>query len=293
MTPEAGVRPSRRVRPVPAAINAVVRAAPQLQPSIEKLLWRAFYEIASARGRNVGTALMNYGYATAAEIDGGGGDDDRFGLALYGAVAAGGDLEGKDVLEVGCGRGGGSAFVFERFHPRSMTGVDLARSAIDRCRRRYGRPGLTFSTGDAQSLPLPAEAFDAVINVESSHCYPDMALFLGEVRRVLRPGGQLLLADFRPSDSSAAGDGAEDDVHALRRQLAEAGFRTVEEQDITAEVLRALSLATPAVRARIQRRVPRLLRGKALEFSAVEGSAIFRSFAAGERTYLRFALAKS
>jgi SAM-dependent methyltransferase len=292
MTPEAGVRPSRRVRPVPAAIRAIVRAAPQLQPSIERLLWRAFYEIASARGRNIGTALMNYGYATSQELESGDGED-RFGLALYGAVAGAGDLSGKDVLEVGCGRGGGSAFVFEHFHPSSMTGVDLAHSAIERCRRRYGRPGLTFLSGDAQSLPLPAEAFDAVINVESSHCYPEMALFLGEVRRVLRPGGQLLLADFRPTESSAAGAGSQDDVRTLRQQLADAGFRTLVEEDITAEVLRALSLATPAVRARIQRRVPRLLRGKALEFSAVEGSAIFRSFAGGERTYLRFALEKS
>jgi SAM-dependent methyltransferase len=292
MTPETGVRPSRRVRPIPAAIGAIGRAAPQLQPSIEKLLWRAFYEIASARGRDTGTALMNYGYAASEEIETAEGED-RFGLALYAAVAGAGDLSGKEVLEVGCGRGGGSAFVFERFGPSSMTGVDLAHTAIERCRRRYGRPGLTFLSGDAQSLPFPAEAFDAVINVESSHCYPDMALFLGEVHRVLRPGGQLLLADFRPSGSSAADAGDHDDVQTLRRQLTDAGFETVDEQDITAEVLRALSLATPAVRARVQRRVPKPLRGKALEFSAVQGSSIFRSFAGGELTYLRFVLEKS
>jgi ubiquinone/menaquinone biosynthesis C-methylase UbiE len=268
-----------------------MRVAPQLQPSIEKFLWRAFYEIASARGRDTGAALMNYGYAAPEELEAGDGED-RFGLALYAAVAGAGELSGKQVLEVGCGRGGGAAFVFERFGPSSMTGVDLARTAIERCRRRYGRPGLTFQTGDAQNLPFPPDTFDAVINVESSHCYPDMAAFLGEVRRVLRPGGQLLLADFRVSDSSGdAGD--HDDVQALRRQLAEAGLRTLDEQDITAEVLRALSLATPVVRARIERRVPKLFRGRALEFSAVEGSSIFRSFTGGELTYLRFVLEKS
>jgi SAM-dependent methyltransferase len=285
------VRPARRVRPVRAGIGAVLRAAPQLRAPAERLLWRGFYELASLRGREAGTTLMNYGYAAGEEIEAGAGED-RFGLALYAAVAAGQELSGKQVLEVGCGRGGGSAFVFERFAPASMTGVDLARTAIERCRRRYGRPGLRFLAGDAQSLPLPAEAFDAVINVESSHCYPDMAAFLAEVRRVLRPRGRLLLADFRPSGASPADAAPKDDVHALRRQLADAGLATVQEEDITAEVLRALSLATPAVRARVQRRVPRPLRRYALEFSAIEGSAVFRAFADGSLTYLRFVLEK-
>jgi SAM-dependent methyltransferase len=266
----------------------VLRAAPQLRPTVEKQLWRAFYEVASLRGNEGRTALMNYGYAPSEDLLDTGPGEDRFGLALYAAVAGAVELSGKDVLEVGCGRGGGSAFVFERFKPGSMTGVDLARTAIERCRRRYGRPGLTFLTGDAQSLPFAPSSFDAVINVESSHCYPDMARFLGEVRRVLRPGGLLLLTDFRPTASSAA----EDDVASLHRQLAEAGLTTIEEQDITADVLRALTLATPAVRSRVERRVPKPLRRHALEFSAVEGSSIFSSFADGSLTYLRFVLEK-
>jgi len=326
---ETGVPPRRRPRPLRAGVAALLRVAPQLRPSLEKLLWRGFYELASLRGERgeaQRTGLMNYGYAPAAEggagdvgeggagdvAEGGAGDvgeggagldaladdgagagEDRYGLALYAAVAAPGELAGKQVLEVGCGRGGGAAYVFERFRPSSMTGVDLARTAIERCRRRYGRPGLTFQTGDAQSLPFADQSFDAVINVESSHCYPDMDAFLGEVRRVLRPGGKLLLADFRPT---AAGDGAhdgKDDVAALHRQLEGAGLKVLEQEDITPAVLRALALATPAVRMRVQRRVPAPLRRNALEFSAIEGSAIYRRFAAGELTYLRLALERS
>jgi SAM-dependent methyltransferase len=289
VTPEDGVRRPRDVRPVRAGIGAILRAAPQLRPHVEKLLWRAFYELASLRGNEGRTALMNYGYAASEELEVGTGED-RFGLALYAAVAGAADISGKQVVEVGCGRGGGSAFVFERFAPSSMTGIDLARTAIERARRRYGRPGLTFLTGDAQNLPFADASFDAVINVESSHCYPDVARFLGEVVRVLRPGGLLLFTDFRPIVSTPTYP--QDDVQVLYRQLAEAGLQTVEEQDITAEVVRALSLATPAVRARVERRVPKPLRRYALEFSAVEGSAIFRSFADGGLTYRRFVLEK-
>ena len=289
VTPEAGVSP-RRVRPVQAGVRALLRAVPALRTPVETLLWRIFYELTSRRGNDSSVTLLNYGYAASEEIAPGEGEDD-LGIALYAAVAGAGELTGKRVLEVGCGRGGGSAFVFDRFEPSSLTGMDLARTAIARCRRRYGRPGLTFLSGDAQNMPFPAEAFDAVINVESSHCYSDMPRFLGEVHRVLRPGGLFLFADFRPTKPSPD-DPFPRDVGVLRRQLADAGLRTVEEQDITPEVLRARSLATAAVRARVDPRLPKALRGYAYEYWAIEGSIIFRGFADGDMTYLRFVLEK-
>lgn len=271
-------------RPARAAVGALLKLAPQLRPRVEKALWRGFYELASLGPGGGAAALMNYGYAEAGEAA---ADMDRFGLALYAAVAGGGELTDSDVLEVGCGRGGGTAHVFERFAPATMTGVDLARTAVDQARRRHGRPGLSFRVGDAQRLPFADGSFDAVVNVESSHCYPDVPRFLAEVARVLRPGGMLLMADFRATRSDGSTD---DDIGSLRSQIRAAGFEIVEEQDITPCVVRALTLGTPAVRARVSRRVPRPLRRHALEFSAIEGSAIHRSFVDRERTYMRFAL---
>jgi SAM-dependent methyltransferase len=278
-----------------AAVNAALRVAPWLRPSVEKLAWRIFYEFVSLRQDEHTTRLVgggfNYGFAGSDEIKVSEGDS-QFGLALYAAVIGAAEVSGKDVLEVGCGQGEGSAFVFERYGPRSLTGVDIAHAAIKRCRRRHGRPGLTFATGDAENLSFPPASFDAVINVESSHCYPRMARFLFEVRRVLRPGGLLLFTDFRPSGSSPTDAVPKDDLPELRRQFAESGLRTLEEQDITAEVVRALSLATPAVRAHIEHRVPKPLRHDSIEYSGVEGSARFRDFADGSLTYLRLVLQK-
>ena len=277
------------MRPGRAAAALVLRTAPpSFTPRVMKAIWRGFYGLASRRGH---ADLMNYGYAVPG--DGPSADPDHFGRRLYAHVACAAELAGRDVLEVGCGRGGGAAFVLEQFHPRSVTGLDLSKAAIARCRAEHAAPGLTFVAGDAERLPFAAGAFDAVLSVESSHCYPDVPRFLAEAARVLRPGGVLLIADFR---HTVLPEGAEDalvrqeDVACLRAQIAAAGFRVLEEEDVTANVLEALRLDTPNRRARLERGVPRPLRQHALAFAAVEGGAMYRAYEQGQWTYLRFAL---
>ncbi|QDU31359.1 Phthiotriol/phenolphthiotriol dimycocerosates methyltransferase [Anatilimnocola aggregata] len=56
--------------------------------------------------------------------------------------------------------------------------------------------GLSFVVGDAENLPFEDDTFDAVVNVESSHCYRSDPAFLAQVRRVLRTGGHVLFADL-------------------------------------------------------------------------------------------------
>ena len=51
--------------------------------------------------------------------------------------------------------------------------------------------------GDADNLPFADQSFDAVINIEASHCYPRLSHFLADVARVLRPGGHFLYVDAR------------------------------------------------------------------------------------------------
>jgi SAM-dependent methyltransferase len=269
-----------------------MRSLASLPPRAKKLLWRGAYEVISMRGR--ATPFMNYGYAPLDEdLTGDSEIESDVHGRLYLATAGAVDLADKDVLEVGSGRGGGAALVFERLKPRSLTGLDPARRAVRFCRARHSRPGLDFVVGDAEALPFADGSFDAVLNVESCHCYPNIPQFLRESRRVLRPGGHLLLADFR-TVSSVPRPGqkrwTQQDVATFRRQLSESGMRIVEEEDIARNVSRAMELMTPSVRARVERTVPRPLRRLVLEFQGIEGSDVHRVLASGESAYLRFVL---
>ena len=280
--------------------SAVARALPSaVKPWVQKSVWKAVYGVASRGEAGPGTAFMNYGYASLeASQDGAAGDGaeaDIYGIQLYDRVASGCDLKDKDVLEVGCGRGGGTAFVFERHGPRSMIGLDLARSAIELCRRQQARPGLTFVQGDAEKLPFGNSSFDAIVNVESSHCYPDVPRFLGEVHRVLRPGGYLLLADVRATHVDPRSRDRlvpRTDVAKFRAEIDSSPLTVLEEEVITPNVFLALQLDSPRRRRLIEANVRKSLQPRALGFAAVEGTRVYQEYADGRLTYLRFVLRK-
>ena len=131
-----------------------------------------------------------------------------------------------------------------------MLGIDFSRAEIRRRRQEPLAPGLDFRVGDAEALPLADESFDAVLNVESSHCYGSKARFAAEASRVLRPGGYVLWADV----------GRAEPLAAMRAHFLAAGLEVVEEEDLTAGVLRSLELRAGAQTDGAERAV-RLLKG--------------------------------
>jgi O-methyltransferase len=159
--------------------------------------------------------------------------DDLYYVQLLRITLAGKSLQNKDVLEVGCGRGGNCRYVAKYLAPRHVTGLDLSRGNVRFCRRAHADLcNLVFRSGSAQALPFGAASFDAVLNIESSHCYPDPPGFFAEVHRVLRAGGRLHYADCF---SNASG------ISRASRWLKTAGFVTELHQDITAEVARGIA----------------------------------------------------
>ena len=249
-----------------------------------RLFTNAWYSLVNRLDRRAEATLMNYGYAGAEtatlELDSR-LEPHRYGVGLYHHVASRVPIEGKDVLEVGCGRAGGASYVAQAFRPRRYVGLDVNRSTI-RFDRRFYAPvrNLAFVAGDAHALPFADGSFDVALNVESSHHYRDIARFLAEVRRVLVPGGTFVMTCFP----------REDEPSTLRDRVRDAGFDDVAEEDITAAVVRALELDAARRDADVRRLAPAPLRTFAREFAGTRDSQLFDSFASGRRRYLTFVL---
>lgn len=127
---------------------------------------------------------------------------------LHRAVADAAELRpGLRVLEVGCGTGSLAISVARRHPGTEVAGLDPDQRALVRARRKAARAGVAvrLDRGFAEELPHPDGAFDRVLSSLMLH-HVDAAAkprVLAEVRRVLAPGGLLVLADF----GGAAGPG--------------------------------------------------------------------------------------
>ena len=106
-------------------------------------------------------------------------------------------LGDRRVLDVGCGGGDSLATLLAAAGPADVTGVDVDELRLARSRDRV-RPG-TFDVADGQALPFDDATFDVVLlfTVLSSVASDDgRRAIAAECRRVLRPGGGVLLYDF-------------------------------------------------------------------------------------------------
>jgi ubiquinone/menaquinone biosynthesis C-methylase UbiE len=281
---------SIQIRPVDAAnrfIELVSSIAPGLRARMQTALIRTMYSGLGVVLKNEDSSFLNYGYTP---LDSGTAalkllpedEADRLSIQLYSRIAGARDLRGKEVIEVGCGRGGGASFVARYLQPASLTAVDLSARAVRHCRRRHRVEHLKFVRGEAENLPLPSNSFDAVLNVESSHCYPSFERFLNEVLRVLRPNGYFLFADLRSREEMAG----------IRQQLKDR-FLVVEEEFITPNVVRALELDSDRRNLLIQKRAPRFLHKGLQTFASVNGSPIFDMLSSGAIQYVRLVLQKA
>lgn len=113
---------------------------------------------------------------------------------------------GLDVLDVAAGEGYGAALLAQT--ARSVTGVEVSADAITHAARTYRDNHARFVRGDARRLPLSNGSIDAVVSFETIEHFFEHDEFVTEVKRVLRPGGRLILSSperdvYSPSGSSA------------------------------------------------------------------------------------------
>jgi SAM-dependent methyltransferase len=272
---------------MPSLVSAAFVAITELFAPLRPFLWRQWYDHLAQSDPDGMMQFMNYGYAEnnpscpEIHIE---GIDKQFSPSaqLYAQVVRELDLREKHVLEIGCGRGGGS-FLARTHALASYIGVDLSSAAIKRAKRSFALPNVEWVCASADMIPLPESSIDIVINVESSHCYPSMRGFLHECRFLLRPGGSLALADFRLAN----------DVERLERQFEEAQFRICERREITAQVLHALDRLAIVRADYISTQVPFYLRSTFRDFAALPGTVIYEGFSSGKFRYFRYLLERA
>ena len=253
----------------------------RLSPSLQKGLWKWWYQRLAHRGRDADWAFMNYGFTpknggpalVLKEKD----ESDRPFIELYNYTASQIPIKGLNVLEIGSGRGGGSSFIARYHEPAQITGLDYSPQAIELSSELHRDiSNLNFIQGDAESLPFNDRVFDAIINVESSHCYGNMAEFVNEVARVLKPNGYFSWVDLRGKDM----------IGEVEEAFSIEELRKIKEATITTEVIEALDDIHERKMEVINQHVPRWIQPAFRDFSGVKGSKIYNGFKDGSAVYL-------
>lgn len=128
---------------------------------------------------------------------------------------------GKVVLDIACGEGYGASLIAQT--ARSVVGMDVSSDAVAHASQSYRQDNLSFRVADARRIDADDDAFDMVASFETLEHFYEHEAFYAELRRVLRPGGLLLISTpdrdvYSPDGSIANG------YHV--RELTRAEFET-------------------------------------------------------------------
>jgi SAM-dependent methyltransferase len=206
------------------------------------------------------------------------------------------------VLDLGCGTGIVARLLRERLGGAArLTGLDVNAGLLGVARRVV--PELDWHEGNAMSLPFPNGAFDLVLSQQMLQFVPDRAKAVREIRRVLAPGGRLVVSTWRPRSFQplfeALGKSAEShlggsndkrwslDGDELRVLLVEAGFDRVTIAQLTLlEQYREFPVRASAMAANFDlASLPDDERERRLTAVEKDGAEILRRFATADGLY--------
>jgi SAM-dependent methyltransferase len=273
----------RLLRAAPLSYESLMRFTPGF---MTKWYFRRMYDLQTKRISGEPKKFNTYGYVPLTEDEKRGiatvpKDDEYFCMLMYHHVAGQIEIENTDVLEVGCGRGGGCHYIKRFLKARRVVGIDISKINIDYCRKYSAFNDVAFQVGDAEKIPFDDQTFDVVVNIESSHHYPHVDRFFKEVHRILKPNGHFLYADMWSAHQ----------MEKIKEKLRKCNLKIVSENDITANVLESRRQASKLGVDRLRKIARNEEEFKnMLDFGALEGSELFRKFQDREMIYFSFVI---
>lgn len=134
---------------------------------------------------------MNRGYSAVTELPGSGATAEQLEMLSARYTLAGTMCAGRDVIEVACGPGIGLGYLGRR--ARRIVGGDYDAALLQIARTTYDSR-LPLLRLDAHALPFASGSADVIILFEAVYYLREPEQFVREARRVLRPGGRLLIS---------------------------------------------------------------------------------------------------
>jgi SAM-dependent methyltransferase len=109
-------------------------------------------------------------------------------------IAFTGSEAGESIVDVGCGTGSLTRALADAVQPRRLVGVDLSDAYLEEARKSIRDPRVSFEKGDATQLKFPDATFDRAMSMLVLQFVPDTDRAIGEMKRVVRPGGMVAAA---------------------------------------------------------------------------------------------------
>lgn len=188
---------------------------------------------------------------------------------------AGQYVDGKDVIEIACGTGNGLGYLASR--ARSVQACDVSDETLTFARAHYGSR-VRIDTADAAKLPYADASADVVMILEALYFLPDENAFMREAKRILRPGGMLLIVtankdlyDFNPSPYAHVYHAASDLPDFLKSH----GFEVV-------DMAGGTKLASVSLRQRILRPVKKMAVSLNLIPTSMAGKKLLKRLVFGQ-----------